>query len=44
MKTFLLRSIPEKLFRDFKTACAAKDVTMKETLIRFMHQFVKEEN
>ena len=44
MKSFLLRDIPDELRRKFKETCVRKDVSMKEALIRFMTQFVKEEN
>lgn len=37
----LVQGVPEKIKRDFKSACAKRNMTMKKALILFMKLFPK---
>lgn len=40
-ETIFIQGVPEKIKRDFKSACAKRDMTMKKSLILFMKLFPK---
>jgi len=39
--SLLIQGVPEKIKRDFKSACARRGTTMKKALILFMKLFPK---
>jgi hypothetical protein len=42
MKTYLLRRIPEELWRDFKSLCAWQGRTIHETLLALIRAHIRE--